>query len=183
LHGVYILAQAQGGLVLVDMHAAHERTTYERLKAAVAAEQLPAQPLLVPVVVNVSLADADEAEAHAALFASLGLEVARSGPSQLLVRSTPALLQNLDAATLLKDMVADLREQGAAAATSAFDRALGTMACHQAVRANRRLTVPEMNALLREMERTVRSDQCVHGRPTWSFVSMDDLDRIFLRGR
>jgi DNA mismatch repair protein MutL len=183
LHGVYILAQAQGGLVLVDMHAAHERTTYERLKASMHADRLPAQPLLVPIAVNVSVADADEAEAHAELFASLGLEVDRSGPAQLVLRSTPALLPNLEPATLLKDMLADLREQGRTAASAAFDRALGTMACHQAVRANRRLTVAEMNALLREMEQTVRSDQCVHGRPTWSFVSMDDLDRLFLRGR
>ncbi len=183
LHGVYILAQAQGGLVLVDMHAAHERTTYERLKASLHAEHLPAQPLLVPIAVNVSVADADEAEAHAGLFASLGLEVDRSGPAQLVLRSTPALLPNIDPATLLKDVLADLREQGRTAASAAFDRALGTMACHQAVRANRRLTVAEMNALLREMEQTVRSDQCVHGRPTWSFVSMDDLDRLFLRGR
>lgn len=183
LHGVYILAQARGGLVLVDMHAAHERTTYERLKAAMQSDRLPAQPLLVPIVVHVAVADADEAESHAGLFASLGLAIDRSGPASLLVRSTPALLPNIDPATLLKDMIADLREQGSAATTAAFDRALGTMACHQAVRANRRLTVPEMNALLREMEQTVRSDQCVHGRPTWSFVSMDDLDRLFLRGR
>ena len=183
LHGVYILAQARGGLVLVDMHAAHERTTYERLKASMQSDRLPAQPLLVPIAVQVAVADADEAESHAGLFASLGLDVDRSGPAQLLVRSTPALLPNIDPATLLRDMIADLREQGRAATTAAFDRALGTMACHQAVRANRRLTVPEMNALLREMEQTVRSDQCVHGRPTWSFVSMDDLDRLFLRGR
>ena len=183
LHGVYILAQARGGLVLVDMHAAHERTTYERLKASTHGDRLPAQPLLVPVAVNVSPADADAAERYAELFASLGLDVARAGPAQLLVRSTPALLPNADPATLLKDMLADRREQGPGAATAAFDRALGTMACHQAVRANRRLTIAEMNALLREMECTVRSDQCVHGRPTWSFVSMDDLDRLFLRGR
>ena len=183
LHGVYILAQAQGGLVLVDMHAAHERTTYERLKASMPSDRLPAQPLLVPIAVQVAVADADEAESQAELFASLGLDIDRSGPAQLLVRSTPALLPNIDPATLLKDMIADLREQGRAATTAAFDRALGTMACHQAVRANRRLTVAEMNALLREMEQTVRSDQCVHGRPTWSFVSMDDLDRLFLRGR
>ena len=173
LHGVYILAQAQGGLVLVDMHAAHERTTYERLKASMHSDRLPAQPLLLPIAVQVS----------AGLFASVGLDIDRSGPACVLVRSTPALLPNIDPATLLKDMIADLREQGRAATTAAFDRALGTMACHQAVRANRRLTVPEMNALLREMEQTVRSDQCVHGRPTWSFVSMDDLDRLFLRGR
>jgi DNA mismatch repair protein MutL len=183
LHGVYILAQARGGLVLVDMHAAHERTTYERMKASTLGDRLPAQPLLVPVAVNVSPADADEAEANVELFASLGLDVDRVGPSQLLVRSTPALLPNADPATLLKDMLADLREQGRGAVQGAFDRALGTMACHQAVRANRHLTMAEMNALLREMECTVRSDQCVHGRPTWSFVSMDDLDRLFLRGR
>jgi DNA mismatch repair protein MutL len=183
LHGVYILAQAQGGLVLVDMHAAHERTTYERLKASLESDRLPAQPLLVPIAVQVAVADADEVESHAGLFASLGLDIDRSGPTSVLVRSTPALLPNIDPATLLKDMIADLREQGRAATSAAFDRALGTMACHQAVRANRRLTVPEMNALLREMEQTVRSDQCVHGRPTWSFVSMNDLDRLFLRGR
>jgi DNA mismatch repair protein MutL len=183
LHGVYILAQARGGLVLVDMHAAHERTTYERLKASTLGDRLPAQPLLVPVAVGVSAADADAAETHAELFASLGLDVDRAGPAQLLVRSTPALLPNVDPATLLKDMIADLREEGRGAVTGAFDRALGTMACHHAVRANRRLTIAEMNALLREMECTVRSDQCVHGRPTWSFVSMDDLDRLFLRGR
>ncbi|MCX7054637.1 MAG: DNA mismatch repair endonuclease MutL, partial [Proteobacteria bacterium] len=175
LHGVYILAQAQGGLVLVDMHAAHERTTYERLKVSMQSDRLPAQPLLVPISVQVAVADADEAESHAELFSSLGLDVDRSGPACVLLRSTPALLPNIDPATLLKDMIADLREQGRAATSAAFDRALGTMACHQAVRANRRLTVPEMNALLREMEQTVRSDQCVHGRPTWSFVSMDDL--------
>jgi DNA mismatch repair protein MutL len=101
----------------------------------------------------------------------------------LLLRSTPALLPNVDAATLVKDMIADLREHGRASAADAFDRALGTMACHQAVRANRRLALPEMDALLREMEQTVRSDQCVHGRPTWSFVGMDELDRLFMRGR
>jgi len=183
LHGVYILAQAQGGLVLVDMHAAHERTTYERLKASLHADRLPAQPLLVPIAVNVAVADAEAAEMQAGLFAGLGLEVDRSGPAQLVLRSAPALLPNLDPATLLKDLLADLREQGRGALSAAFDRALGTMACHQAVRANRRLSVAEMNALLREMEQTVRSDQCVHGRPTWSFVGMDDLDRLFLRGR
>jgi DNA mismatch repair protein MutL len=183
LHGVYILAQAQGGLVLVDMHAAHERTTYERLKASLQSDRLPAQPLLVPIAVQVAVADADEAESHAELFSSLGLDIDRSGPACVLMRSTPVLLPNVDPATLLKDMIADLREHGRAATSAAFDRALGTMACHQAVRANRRLTVLEMNALLREMEQTVRSDQCVHGRPTWSFVSMDDLDRLFLRGR
>ena len=183
LHGIYILAQAQGGLVLVDMHAAHERTTYERLKAALSSRRIASQPLLVPVALNVSVAEADEAESHAALFVELGLELSRAGPAQLLVRSMPAVLSSADPATLVRDMLADLREQGSGGAMQVLERALGTMACHQAVRANRRLTVPEMNALLREMEATLRADQCVHGRPTWSFVSMDDLDRLFLRGR
>ncbi|MCM2311911.1 MAG: DNA mismatch repair endonuclease MutL [Steroidobacteraceae bacterium] len=183
LHGIYILAQAQGGLVLVDMHAAHERTTYERLKASLASQRIASQPLLVPVPVAVAVAEADSAEAHATLFDELGIELSRSGPTQLLVRSMPALLTSADPAALVRDMLADLREQGSGGARQALERALGTLACHQAVRANRRLTVPEMNALLREMETTLRADQCVHGRPTWSFVSLDDLDRLFLRGR
>jgi DNA mismatch repair protein MutL len=183
LHGIYILAQAQGGLVLVDMHAAHERTTYERLKASLEAQRIASQPLLVPVPLAVSVAEADEAEAHLRLFEELGIELSRSGPTQILVRAVPALLTSADPAALVRDMLADLREQGSGGARQALERALGTMACHQAVRANRRLTVPEMNALLREMETTLRADQCVHGRPTWSFVSLDDLDRLFLRGR
>ncbi len=183
LHGIYILAQAQGGLVLVDMHAAHERTTYERLKVALGAQRIASQPLLVPVPLAVSAAEADEAEAHARLLDELGIELSRSGPTQLLVRAMPALLTSADPAALVRDMLADLREQGSGGARQALERALGTMACHQAVRANRRLTVPEMNALLREMETTLRADQCVHGRPTWSFVSLEDLDRLFLRGR
>jgi len=183
LHGIYILAQAQGGLVLVDMHAAHERTTYERLKAALASRRIASQPLLVPVPVAVAVEEADTAEAHASLFDELGIELSRSGPTQLLVRSMPALLTAADPATLVRDMLADMKEQGGGGARQALERALGTIACHQAVRANRRLTVPEMNALLREMEATLRADQCVHGRPTWSFVSLDDLDRLFLRGR
>jgi len=183
LHGIYILAQAQGGLVLVDMHAAHERTTYERLKASLEAQRIASQPLLVPVPLAVSVAEADEAEAHVRLFEELGMELSRSGPTQVLVRAVPALLTAADPAALVRDMLADLREQGRGGARQALERALGTMACHQAVRANRRLTVPEMNALLREMETTLRADQCVHGRPTWSFVSLDELDRLFLRGR
>lgn len=183
LHGVYILAQAQDGLVLVDMHAAHERTTYERMKVQWLSQGLASQALLVPVAVQVSPADADEAEAQQTVFAQLGIDITRGGPAQLLVRSLPALLPASDASTLIKDMLADLREQGGGAAAQAIDKVLGTMACHQAVRANRRLSIPEMNALLREMEGTLRSDQCVHGRPTWSFVSMQELDRLFLRGQ
>jgi DNA mismatch repair protein MutL len=183
LHGIYILAQAQGGLVLVDMHAAHERTTYERLKSALGTARVASQPLLLPVPLAVSVAEADEAEAHTDLFMELGIELSRSAPTQLMVRAIPALLTSADPALLVRDMLADLREQGGGGARQALERALGTMACHQAVRANRRLTVPEMNALLREMEGTLRADQCVHGRPTWSFVSLDELDRLFLRGR
>ncbi|RPI16733.1 MAG: DNA mismatch repair endonuclease MutL [Lysobacterales bacterium] len=182
LHGIYILAQAPGGLVLVDMHAAHERTTYERLKAAFDSGRLASQPLLVPVPVGLSVAEADAAEAHAPALADIGIEYTRAGPTQLLVRALPALLGTADAAVLLRDSLADLRENGGGG-RQALDRVLGTMACHRAVRANRRLGLPEMDALLREMERTVRADQCVHGRPTWSFVSLEELDRIFLRGR
>jgi DNA mismatch repair protein MutL len=185
LHGVYILAQAAGGLVLVDMHAAHERTVYERLKSAhAAAVRPPSQPLLVPAPLAVSVADADDAESRAVELGALGLEVSRTGPTSLLVRSLPALLPNADPAQLLRELLGELRDAGRAATPSdVLDRALGTLACHQAVRANRRLTIAEMNSLLREMERTLRSDQCVHGRPTWSFLSMDELDRLFLRGR
>ena len=182
LHGVYILAQAPGGLVLVDMHAAHERTVYERLKQAFSMQRVATQPLLVPVAVNVSAAEAEQAEANAQMLGELGLELTRSGPGQLLLRSVPALLPAADPATLLRDLLAALGEHGGGA-EQFLERALGTMACHQAVRANRRLTVAEMDALLREMERTSRADQCVHGRPTWSFLGMEELDRLFLRGR
>ena len=128
------------------------------------------------------MAEADEAESQASLLRELGLEVSRAGPGQLIVRTVPALLSSADPAALLLEMLGADSERGADAAR-ALERTLGTMACHQAVRANRQLTVAEMNALLREMEQTVRSDQCVHGRPTWSFVSMDELDRLFLRGQ
>jgi DNA mismatch repair protein MutL len=182
LHGVYILAQARGGLVLVDMHAAHERTVYERLKATMSPSRAVSQPLLVPVPVSLSVAEADAAEARSEMLAELGLELSRSGPAQVVVRALPALLSSADPAELLRDLIAQLQDSGGGA-DERRDRVLGTMACHQAVRANRRLSIPEMNALLREMERTSRSDQCVHGRPTWSFVSMDELDRLFMRGR
>jgi DNA mismatch repair protein MutL len=182
LHGVYILAQARGGLVLVDMHAAHERTVYERLKATMSPSRAVSQPLLVPVPVSLSVAEADAAEARSEMLAELGLELSRSGPAQVVVRALPALLSSADPSELLRDLIAQLQDSGGGA-DERRDRVLGTMACHQAVRANRRLSIPEMNALLREMERTSRSDQCVHGRPTWSFVSMDELDRLFMRGR
>ena len=185
LHGVYILTQTATGLILVDMHAAHERTTYERMKAALReAESIPAQQLLVPAMVTLSATDAELAEQHAEMLARAGLEIARSGPTGVAVRAVPAWLPAADHATLLRDVLADLRDTGTSRRTEeAIEQVLGTMACHGAVRANRQLTIPEMDALLREMERSVRSDQCVHGRPTWAFVSMAELDRLFLRGR
>jgi DNA mismatch repair protein MutL len=183
LHGVYILAQAAAGLVLVDMHAAHERTVYERLKRARAGAAVAAQSLLIPVTVNVSVAEADVAMSHTSLLGDAGFEITRSGPTQLTVRALPALLANADAAALLREVAAQLDEHGREGPEHLQDRVLGTMACHTAVRANRRLELREMNALLREMETTLRSDQCVHGRPTWSFIGMDELDRLFLRGR
>jgi DNA mismatch repair protein MutL len=183
LHGVYILAQARGGLVLVDMHAAHERTVYERLKTALHASRIASQPLLMPIALPVAAAEAELAEAQAEVFDRLGIELSRSGPAQLVIRALPALLPSAEPAALVRDLLADLTEDGTAGVERVLERAIGTLACHQAVRANRRLGVPEMNALLREMETTLRSDQCVHGRPTWSFLGMDELDRLFLRGR
>jgi DNA mismatch repair protein MutL len=180
---VYILAQAENGLVLVDMHAAHERTVYERLKAALHASRVARQPLLIPVAVAATPAEAELAETHSQALDRLGIEVTRTGPTQLVIRALPALLSSAEPATLVRDLLADLAEDGGAGGERVLERVLGTIACHQAVRANRRLSVAEMNALLREMETTLRSDQCVHGRPTWSFLGMDELDRLFLRGR
>ena len=183
LHGVYILAQARDGLVLVDMHAAHERTVYERLKSALQMDRVASQPLLIPVTVAANTADVDLAETHFAVFGRLGVDLTRAGQTQLVVRALPALLSSAEPAALVRDLLAGLGEEGGAGGERILERTLGTMACHQAVRANRRLSVPEMNALLREMETSLRSDQCVHGRPTWSFLGMDELDRLFLRGR
>ncbi|HEX2494897.1 MAG TPA: DNA mismatch repair endonuclease MutL [Steroidobacter sp.] len=184
LHGVYILSQAPDGLILVDMHAAHERTTYERMKATVEAGDIPSQPLLIPALFTVTPAQADVIEDHASLLQRLGLEVVRSGRASVQVRALPVFLQAVDVDELLQRISADLTATGATRGLQdALNEVLGTMACHGAVRAHRNLTLPEMNALLREMERTVRSDQCNHGRPTWTHLSMADLDRLFLRGR
>jgi len=184
LHGVYILSQAPDGLILVDMHAAHERTLYERLKTALEAQGVASQPLLVPIACSLSGADADLLEEHAGSLRRAGLDVERSGPGAVTIRALPAALGRVDPAELLQSLTADLREHGSTRGIdAAINEMLGTMACHAAVRANRNLTLPEMNALLREMERTVRADQCNHGRPTWTAVSMPDLDRLFLRGR
>ncbi|WP_313249093.1 DNA mismatch repair endonuclease MutL [Stenotrophomonas acidaminiphila] len=184
LHGIYILAENADGLIVVDMHAAHERIGYERLKTAHDGIGLHAQPLLVPITLAVGERDADTAEREAATLAELGFEVTRSGPGSLHVRSIPALLANAEPEGLLRDVLTDLREHGQSRrVASARDELLSTMACHGAVRANRRLTVPEMNALLRDMEATERSGQCNHGRPTWARFSLAEIDRWFLRGR
>ncbi len=184
LHGIYILAENADGLVVVDMHAAHERIGYEKLKGAHDGEGLRTQPLLVPMNVAVSEREADVAEREADTLAALGFELTRSGPGSLLLRSVPALLADGDVEALLRDVLADLREHGESRRVSAArDELLSTMACHGAVRANRRLTIAEMNALLREMEATERSGQCNHGRPTWTRFALGDIDKWFLRGR
>jgi DNA mismatch repair protein MutL len=184
LHGVYILSQAPDGLILVDMHAAHERTTYERMKSALEGGAIATQPLLVPLSLSVTTAEADAFEEHAATLRQAGLDLERTGPAAIAVRALPAFLTTSGVDELVRRIGADLVEHGTSRGVEeALNEVLGTIACHGAVRANRLLSIPEMNALLREMERTVRSDQCNHGRPTWTYLSMGDLDRLFLRGR
>ena len=184
LHGSYILAENASGLVLVDMHAAHERITYERLKASLEQDGLPSQPLLAPVTVVASRRQVQLAEENAALLAAMGLEVTPLGPETLVVRGVPAPLAGADMAQLLHDVLADLSAHGRSdRVRETVQQLLATLACHHSVRANRKLTPAEMNALLRDMERTERSGQCNHGRPTWTQLRFDDLDRLFLRGR
>ena len=184
LKGIYILAENAVGLVLVDMHAAHERIMYERLKVAMSSEGLSGQPLLVPETLALSQREADCAEEHAQWFQRLGFELQRLGPETLAIRQIPALLKQAEANRLVQDVLADLMEYGTSDRIQAhLNELLGTMACHGAVRANRRLAIPEMNALLRDMENTERSGQCNHGRPTWTQMGLDDLDKLFLRGR
>jgi DNA mismatch repair protein MutL len=184
LRGVYILAENATGLVVVDMHAAHERITYERMKTAMAGEGVVSQPLLVPVSVPVSEREAALADERKDFFASLGMAVDRLGPDTLVVRELPALLRNADAAALLRDILADLIAVGHSDQVEARgNRILSTMACHGSVRANRRMGLEEMNALLRDMERTERSDQCNHGRPTWVQMDSKALDGLFMRGQ
>ncbi len=184
LHGVFILAENAQGLIIVDMHAAHERITYERMKTAWDGEGLKTQQLLMPVSVAVSEGEAELAEQHQALFPSLGLEVRRTGPASLTVTQVPALLQNADVADLVRDVLADLKRYGMSERVQNHIAALlGTMACHHSVRANRQLTVSEMNALLRDMEAVERSNQCNHGRPTWVQLNLKMLDGLFMRGQ
>lgn len=192
LHGIYILAQNAAGLVLVDMHAAHERIVYERLKQDWASGALISQPLLVPRSLSVTPAEADAAEAAEPALAKLGLKLDRLDNSKLTIRAVPAMLRDSDAEALIKDLLADLvnnMETDSAASTAAskvqhrINHILATMGCHGAVRAHRQLTLPEMNALLRDVERTPRGGQCNHGRPTWVTVSLAELDKLFLRGQ
>jgi DNA mismatch repair protein MutL len=184
LHGVYILAQNQSGLVVVDMHAAHERIVYEGLKEALDSARLPSQPLLVPIPMTATAEEAEQAQEGRAGLESLGFDVAAVGPRELLIRAVPAMLADLDAQGLLRSVLGEMREFGATRVlVERRNELLSTMACHAAVRANRALTVPEMNALLRQMESTERSGSCNHGRPTWVQFPMADLDRLFMRGR
>lgn len=184
IHGIFILAQNAQGLIIVDMHAAHERIIYEHMKTAAAEDGIRVQPLLVPLSVAVSQSEADCAEEFQAQLQALGLSVERMGPETLSIRQVPVILKNANAEQLLRDVLSDLLEHGSSdRIEAARDELLSTMACHGSVRANRILTLPEMNGLLRDMERTERSGQCNHGRPTWVQLSVSDLDKLFMRGQ
>ena len=184
LKGIYILAENSDGLVIVDMHAAHERIVYERMKQNASDENVITQPLLVPVVFAVSQAEADLVEENQNLLGHLGFTVDRLGVEQVRLRSVPALLKNADSEQLMRDVLADLVEYGSSQRVQEqHNEVLATMACHASVRANRLLSLDEMNALLRDIEQTERSGQCNHGRPTWKQLSLDQLDKFFLRGQ
>lgn len=184
LKGIYILAENSQGLIVVDMHAAHERIVYERMKQNAEQEAVIRQPLLVPISMNVSQAEADLVEEQQALFEHLGFDVERLGVEQLRVRAIPVLLKNADSEQLVRDVLADLVEFGQSQRIQEYENeVLGTMACHASVRANRLLSIDEMNALLRDIEQTERSGQCNHGRPTWKQLSVDALDKFFQRGQ
>ncbi|WP_257281557.1 DNA mismatch repair endonuclease MutL [Endozoicomonas sp. ISHI1] len=184
LKGIYILSENEQGMILVDMHAAHERITYERMKISWHADGIKAQPLLVPKSIAVSDREATCAEENYEYFKQLGLALERMGPETLLVRQLPVMLHNADVEKLVRDVLSDLMQHGDSdRVESQINEVLATMACHGSVRANRRLSTEEMNALLRDMERTERSGQCNHGRPTWTLLTLDQLDKLFLRGR
>ena len=184
LHNIYILAETPKGIILVDAHAAHERVTYERLKKQYQSGAIPRQPLLLPIKINVSSAEADLAEQEHEFFGSLGFELNRSGPETIILRSTPALLGTIDKEQLIRDVLADITEHGMSQRIQEqSNQLLSTIACHGAVRARRRLGIDEMNALLRDMEQTERIGQCNHGRPTWIELSTNDLDKFFMRGQ
>ena len=184
LHGVYIIAQTRDGMIIVDTHAAHERITYEALKHALDESGLVSQPLLIPVTMHVSQREAELVQEAQGLFQQFGLGVQCIGPETIRIEQVPAILRRASHEDLVRDVLSDLAEFGTSGRiVEARDNLLGTMACHGSVRANRQLTISEMNALLRDIEHTERSGQCNHGRPTWTALSMNDLDRLFLRGR
>jgi len=185
LHGVYILAENAQGMVIVDMHAAHERIVYERLKAQVdSGARIASQPLLIPATFAATPQEVATAEESIEVLATLGLEIVPFSPKTLAVRAVPTTLAQGDPVELARSVLAELAQHDATTVVQrARNEILGTMACHGAVRANRKLTIDEMNALLRQMETTDRSDQCNHGRPTWRQLSMKELDGLFLRGR
>ena len=184
LKGIFILAENAQGLIIVDMHAAHERITYERMKSAYDDQGLVSQPLLVPENLVVSQREATVVEENPSVFEQLGFSVQRAGQESLIVREIPAILRGSQVEGLLRDVLSDLLEHGSSVRIREhINEILSTMACHGSVRANRKLTIPEMNALLRDMETTERSGQCNHGRPTWSQLSVEELDKLFLRGR
>ncbi len=184
LSGVYVLAQNERGLIVVDMHAAHERILYERLKTALDSHQVASQPLLIPVVFAATALEMSAAEEGRDALAGMGFEIAAVSPTHLAVRALPGMLKDADAETLAREVLKDMREFGISEAmTAQRNQLLATLACHGAVRANRRLTLPEMNALLRDMEATERADQCNHGRPTWFQLTLADLDKLFMRGK
>jgi DNA mismatch repair protein MutL len=184
IHNIYILAETANGIILVDAHAAHERVTYERLKQHYHNRAMVSQPLLLPIKIQVSTAEADLAEQHHEFFQGLGFEITRSGPETVVLRATPALLSKTDVDQLIRDILADLLIHGfSQKAEETSNAILATMACHSSVRAKRKLSIEEMNALLRDMEQTERIGQCNHGRPTWVALSHQDLDRFFMRGQ
>jgi DNA mismatch repair protein MutL len=184
LKGAYILAENIDGLILIDMHAAHERVTYEQLKVLLNEQVKNSQPLLVPVVASVSVEEADCLEDNLTLFEQLGFEVSRSSVQAIAIRAVPEMLRSRDVAGLVKDSLADLIEQGYSdRIADSIEGILSTMACHGSIRENRQLTLPEMNSLLRQMEKTDRSGLCNHGRPTWKQIDMTEIDRWFHRGR
>ncbi|MFI8620068.1 DNA mismatch repair endonuclease MutL [Marinomonas sp. NPDC078689] len=184
LHGVYILSESENGLILVDMHAAHERIVYERMKTSFYEKSIATQPLLVPINVSVSQSEADLVEENGEVFSAFGFRVERTGLESVMVREVPIILIKADTEALVRDVISDLSANGVSDLLEArANELMATMSCHGAVRANRKLTIAEMNSLLRDMEITERSGQCNHGRPTWTQMTMSDLDKLFLRGR